>query len=358
VQPAPDALAWARDAVPELGAASVEALPAAGSPRRLTRLRHRAGSVVLVENPCPLDGTNENDSFVYLAGHLRAKGLPVPEVHAYNRELGCYLVEDLGDHDLFAETRVFLTPGAAVLRDLPGRLPELYREAVSTLVGFQVDGREGFDPKRVHNPPRYDRALMLTGESGYFVREFLGNHLGREADGRLLGELEALADRAAEAGAPYLLHRDYQSQNLKVSQGRLFVIDFQGARLGPPQYDIAALLYDPYAFLPRRAREALLALYLDLLVGRTGEDRGRFLELFPYIGAHRLMQALGAYAFLGLRRGKPAFLAHVPAALELLGELLRTLPAAEVRELARAVAAARERTGDTPLPRRESSGAP
>ena len=281
MQPAPDALAWARGAFPDLGAAIVEPLPAAGSPRRLTRLRHRSGSVVLVENPCPLEGTNENDSFVYLAGHLRGKGLPVPEVRAYHRELGCYLVEDLGDHDLFAEIRVFLTPGAGVLRDLPGRLPDLYREAVSTLVGFQVDGREGFEPERVHNPPRYDRALMLAAESGYFVREFLGNHLGREADGRLLCELEGLADRAAEAGAPYLLDRDYQSQNLKVCQGRLFVIDFQGARLGPPQYDIAALLYDPYASLPRRAREALLAIYLDLLVDRTGEDRGRFLELFP-----------------------------------------------------------------------------
>ena len=37
------------------------------------------------------------------------------------------------------------------------------------------------------------------------------------------------------------------------------------------------------------------------------------------------MQALGAYAFLGLRRGKPAFLAHIPAALRLLEETLAPL---------------------------------
>jgi len=49
------------------------------------------------------------------------------------------------------------------------------------------------------------------------VREFLVFHLGLEASARhiieLVIELEGLANRAAEAGAAYLLHRDYQSQN-------------------------------------------------------------------------------------------------------------------------------------------------
>lgn len=345
--PSPEALLWARAALPALASAAAEPLPAAGSMRLLTRLRDRGGSVVLVENPAPLAGPNENDGFVYLAGHLRGKGLPVPEVYAYNRDLGCYLVEDLGDHDLYAEVRVFSSLFSPQRSVLPGRLPNLYREAVAILVGFQVDGADGFDPTRTPNPPRYDRELMLSGESGYFVREFLGNHIGQESPPGLDDELERLADRAAEAGTAYLLHRDYQSQNLKVRLGKLFVIDFQGARLGPPQYDIAALLYDPYAALPARAREALLADYLDLFVQRTGEDRGRFLDLFPYVGAHRLLQALGAFAFLGRRRGKPAFLAHIPAALSLLGELLGTLPAAAVRRLSRVVAEARDRTADT-----------
>ena len=68
------------------------------------------------------------------------------------------------------------------------------------------------------------------------------------------------------------------------------------------------------------------------------------------------MQALGAYAFLGLRRDKPAFLAHIPAALELLGELLRTLPSTEVRELARTVAEARGRTREARPPAPASNG--
>ena len=41
------------------------------------------------------------------------------------------------------------------------------------------------------------------------------------------------------------------------------------------------------------------------------------------------MQALGAYGFLGRERGKPHFLAHIPAALDRLIDItdrLETLP--------------------------------
>jgi aminoglycoside/choline kinase family phosphotransferase len=206
-----------------------------------------------------------------------------------------------------------------------------------------VDGARDFNPRRTHNPPRYDVRLMRRWESGYFVRELLAWHLGIEPPGALDGELDRLAARAAEAGAEHLLHRDYQSQNLKLHLGRLAVIDFQGARLGPPQYDLAALLYDPYADLPTGLRGKLLEHYLDVFTGRTGEDRGRLLEHFPAVAAHRLLQALGAYAFLGGRRGKMAFLAHIPVALRLLGEVLGRLPPADIQHLAAVVRTAERR---------------
>ena len=300
---------------------------------------------MLVENPVEITAAvNENDAFGYLAAHLGARGIPVPGVLAYKRSRGWSLVEDLGDRDLFAEVRHALhgrmpAGGDAEARE---RIAALYREALEVLVRLQVDGVEGFDPRRTHNPPRYDVALMREWESGYFVRELLGRHLGLDLPAGLDAELDRLADRAAAAGTPYLLHRDYQSQNLKIHLGRICVIDFQGARLGPAQYDLAALLLDPYADLPADLRRELLEHYLGLFTARTHEDRGRFLELYPLVAAHRLMQALGAYAFLGLQRGKPAFLAHIPVALRLLEE---TSPRSRttVPQLAAIVADARRR---------------
>jgi len=346
--PTPEALVWARRAFPGLDPSSARPLPPAGSARALTRLHHTGGSLVLVENPVEITAAvNENDAFFYLAVHLGARDIPVPGVLAYKRSRGWFLVEDLGDRDLYAEV-LAAAGGPGEPASLEG-VAARYREALDILVRIQVEGREGFDPRRIHNPPQYDVALMREGESGYFLRELIVHHLGLAALPGLEAELDLLAARAAQAGAEYLLHRDYQSQNLKIHLERLCVIDFQGARLGPPQYDVAALLLDPYADLPAQMRSDLLEHYLGVFTARTGEERGRFLELFPAIAAHRLMQALGAYAFLGRRRGKPAFLAHIPAALRLLEETL--LPLAQQTPALRAlVAAARQRAGSAAAP--------
>ena len=343
--PTDEALAWARRAFPGLDPASARPLPPAGSSRSLTRLLHTGGSLVLVENPVEISAAvNENDAFGYLAAHLGARGIPVPGVLAYKRSRGWSLVEDLGDRDLYAEVRCALhgPPPHNDDREARERIATLYREALEVLVRLQIDGVEGFDPRRTHNPPRYDVALMREGESGYFVRELLGRRLGMGTPPGLEAELDHLAGRAAAAGAPYLLHRDYQSQNFKIHLGRICVIDFQGARLGPAQYDLAALLLDPYADLPADLRGELLDHYLDVFTARTREDRGRFLELYPLVAAHRLMQALGAFSFLGLQRGKPAFLAHIPAALRLLEETIAPI-ADTVPLLTTVVADARRR---------------
>lgn len=307
----------------------------AGSERKLHRLTLPGRAVILVENPSPPgDGPNENDSFAYLSGHLAASGLPVPAVHAYSRELGASIIDDLGDDDLYLAIRGQASPEKSV---------ELYREALSLLVRMQTDALKSFDPGRCLAPTPYGRELMLTWESGYFHRELVEGALGLEPpSGELRREYESLADEAAGAGAGFFMHRDFQSQNLKLWKDRLWIIDFQGARLGPAQYDVASLLYDPYTDLDDEMREELLAHYLGLFLPRTALDGRAFLDAFPAIALHRLMQALGAYAFLGLRRRKEAFLSHVPTALRLLDGLCRRLPPERCPTFIRLVARARE----------------
>jgi aminoglycoside/choline kinase family phosphotransferase len=339
--PSDDLLQWAASACPEYDPAVAPAphrLPAAGSDRRLYRLFLPAGTLLLVANPCPpSEGPNENDSFVYVANHLRDRDLPAPEVHAYDRELGAYLIDDLDDDDLYGKVRIGLSDR---------ELRDLYRKGIALLARMQVAAAEGLDTGKLHSPPRYDRELMRAGESGYFQREFLEHHLGfSPASELLLGEYELLADRAARAGADFFLHRDYQSTNLKLYSGELWVIDFQGARLGPPQYDLAAFLFDPYVELPAELREELMAEYLEDYLRRTALDRARFLDDFPTVALHRLMQALGAYAFLGRQPGKNDFLAFIPPALRLIDEVYRLLPAGEYPAIGRILAAAREHGG-------------
>ena len=93
-------------------------------------------------------------------------------------------------------------------------------------------------------------------------------------------------------------------------------------RPGLAEYDLASLLYDPYVSLHESERAELIQFYQT-----TAEaTKPAFGEKLHLCIMQRLMQALGAYGYLGLVKGNKAFLAHTPAALVTLGQVLATTP--------------------------------
>lgn len=319
-----------------------------GSTRRIFRASREGVSAVAVANPLPAVRTrpDENDSFLAAREYLHQCGVRVPEVFAADLERGFLLLEDLGDLRLYDTLR-------------GGGDPEpRYREALQLLVRMQIPRGPAFRPDLVANPP-YTPEFVVDREARYFHEELVRGLRGSD---HAFAEIEPECRRlavAAVAGAPaasaldaaalrarrpVFLHRDYQSRNLMVTGDALVVIDFQGARLGPPEYDLAALLYDPYASLEEERRERLLAFYLGE-ASRAGvpgipaipvaPDSARpstprsVKELAPgwrltflANAANRLMQALGAYAKLGGRERRPGFLEHIPSGLRALAAVL------------------------------------
>jgi hypothetical protein len=121
-----------------------------------------------------------------------------------------------------------------------------------------------------------------------------------------------------------LIHRDFQSQNILICDEQAYLIDFQGMRPGLGAYDLASLLYDPYVTLSPAEREQLIEYYL-----KGSEYRGtreEFIDLFLRCALQRLLQALGAYGVIGVRRRKPEFLRHIAPAIENLREVASLLP--------------------------------
>ena len=112
---------------------------------------------------------------------------------------------------------------------------------------------------------------------------------------------------------PTLVHRDLQSQNVMIHDGEPFLIDFQGMRFGNWLYDLGSLLCDPYVRFSAEERHQLLSFYYGLTSSEP--DWNEFLKAFWEASAQRLMQALGAYGFLGIRKGLKSYLAHVPSGL-------------------------------------------
>lgn len=271
--------------------------------------------------------------------HLKERGVPVPLQYGWNEEFGILLFEDLGDcrlHD-YVLTHIGDDAGVAATRSV-------YRQVVEDLAVMQVLGAEGFDPDWCWDTPRYDRRLMLERESGYFLRAFWMDLLGRKEPPGLQEEFEVLAGRASLIPSRFFLHRDFQSRNIMIRDDTPCIIDFQGGRLGPLGYDLASLLRDPYVALPRELQEELLSLYLDKLAELTSVDREKFIDEYRLLALQRNLQIVGAFAFLAEQRKKVFFRQFLRPALaslhSLLGEdlfselpILRQTVAVAVKEL-------------------------
>jgi hypothetical protein len=296
----------------------VERILPDGSDRAFFRLRFSKGSMILLMHPEGV-ASGENDSYVALARHFRKCGISVPEVVAYLRERGLIFMEDLGKQRL-QEAVVEAVDSDAVR--------SLYDPVLRLLLFFQLRAKEGFDERWCYQGARYDVALMMELESGYFLNAFLKGYLGWRGDeGPLWKEFERLALEAARAPSLVVIHRDFQSRNILLPEPhRPYMVDFQGARWGPPQYDMASLLLDPYVSLPPSLQEEFLLAY-----ARLQEEAGllpaeEFLRDYPPVALHRNLQILGAFGRLGGARGKTFFLQWIPTALKTLEALMKANP--------------------------------
>jgi hypothetical protein len=100
------------------------------------------------------------------------------------------------------------------------------------------------------------------------------------------------------------------------------VIDYQGARIGPPAYDLASVLWDPYYRIGEAMQERLLCHYIGKMraVSFNDFDKDEFRYSLLLCRLQRHMQALGAYGFLSNVKGKKYFLKHIPQAMRYLIE--------------------------------------
>ncbi len=118
------------------------------------------------------------------------------------------------------------------------------------------------------------------------------------------------------------VHRDFQSQNIMIRKDDAFLIDFQGLRPGLAQYDLASLLYDPYVALTDSQRGELLDYYTAKSIDAGAGDLHDFRRIFDLCAMQRLMQALGAYGFLGLVKERLHFLDYVQPAMASLKQVV------------------------------------
>ena len=273
-------------------------VPLAGdaSARRYTRLTRGDATAVLMDDPPP---GHSVAAFVRIAGLLRGMGYSAPDVLAADEGRGFVLLEDLGDDSISA-----LLAGPAA-----GSLERTLYEAATD---FLIDLHRQPLPSDLR---RYDAAWMLDDAT-----LFLESIAGGATDASMAAEFKAAwrgpLEEAAQ-GPQALCLRDFHAGNLMwlparedgSDVGRVGLLDFQDARLGPAAYDLVSLLQDARRDLGAGLEAAMIARYLR---ASPDSDEAGFRAAYAILGAQRAVRIIGVFRRLARRDGKPTYLAHLP----------------------------------------------
>ena len=96
------------------------------------------------------------------------------------------------------------------------------------------------------------------------------------------------------------------------------IVDFQDARMGLCQYDLASLLRDSYFVLDEETKEELVDYYIGEKEGieKKKIDRKQFLKVFDYMSIQRNLKAVGTFSYQKVAKKNDRYLQHIGDTLE------------------------------------------
>ena len=290
---------------------SIKPIEKGGSDRKFYRIDCAADQkLILVKYNLDRE---ENRHYVNIAQFLDTHGIRVPKIYFHDPVEGLIWIEDLGEQDLYSYRHESWLVRRAFYESALDQIATLHALPESVCVEIKE-----------HLPAEFN-AELYRWEQNYFFRNCLGRYFN--IDKAELAALAALAPlkEIAKWLASFprvLVHRDFQSQNVIIQNGQANLIDFQGMRPGLAYYDLASLLYDPYIDVAEAERAELIAYYRGRQLENGITIDGDFDLTLRLCAIQRLMQALGAYGFLGLVRGHKNFLQYIPRAVRSLRHIV------------------------------------
>jgi hypothetical protein len=352
---------------------SILPITAGGSDRQFFRITSDDCSYIFCHTP----DAEEYRRYCELGSFLHGKGISVPGILHTDAAQHLIFIEDAGALSLQEFVRDHLAGLGSSVPQNPDRsadaanIPvsneqagsaaviEIYRDVMDELLRLHT---LSYHPSAIIAERRFDQRDFLW-EYTYFRDNVLLSHCTLKPP--LIEQIEQEWNPVSHilSTVPVRpMHRDFQSQNILLRKGGIRILDFQGARLGLPWYDVASLLEDPYVNLPESIRRELLSYYLERALAEgildemptahddeKGDDafpshalpcdaipfdespqhiaqssrENTFLQFYRWTAISRLMQAAGAFSFLGHKKGKKAFLRYIPVGVQRLHTMLQ-----------------------------------
>ncbi|MDZ4725080.1 MAG: phosphotransferase [Leptospira sp.] len=245
-----------------------------------------------------------NEDFILLSDFFLDQNIRVPKVLERNDNLNLLILSWEGQKDLSSLDQ------------------DTYQKQIPDVLNLLLKIQKLNPPVLVKNRKFDTEKLMseiLLTESKFEIFKNLYN-ISTDISIEVHAFLEECAGYLSKHEVNVFTHRDFHSRNLLLNdEGSMTLIDFQDARMGVPQYDLASILYDAYYPLPRDFRIQMLAYFQKHSIGGTV----KFKETFYLQSLQRSFKALGTYFRMVVDEKKDKFKPSILSCLDQLEEIVQ-----------------------------------
>ena len=307
---------------------SVTPLAGDASTRRYYRVATREKSWVLMEWE-PFEQITDFP-FLSVQKYFSEKGIRVPKIHHYDKNIGLFLLEDLGD--LTLERRFW------ELQHQESILP-FYKQSLDQLIKIHSLSFSKKTPRvctAYKNEFSIEKLLWeLNYAKKYLLQGLLKINLSERLEKSLEAEFLALCEQLYKS-PQVICHRDFHSRNIMLSFDKVTIIDFQDARLGPPVYDLVSLFYDSYVDLKQSSIDLLMTYYCNQFphfpeLNISPEQWCHFFELQTI---QRCFKACGSFASFKVTRNDNRYLSYIrPTLSRVLRHLEKFNPTSDLQKV-------------------------
>jgi aminoglycoside/choline kinase family phosphotransferase len=298
---------------------AVTQIPGDASSRRYFRVRTRNASFIVMKMQAFAD-VGDQLPFIQVQRHLNRLGVNVPQIIDAEPKQGMLLLSDLGDETLLKRLERVSKPRDQIV---------WFKRAIDLLVNMQVVATQNTAPIDAYG--LYFDEEKLMWEVGFTLAHFYNGALARNIPAKEQKVVETyfkmICKRLASQEWSFT-HRDYHGRNVMVLGSDLYMIDFQDARLGCPQYDLASLLRDSYYQLEEEVIYELVDYYIRTKEKAQGfkENHKEFVRVFDLMSVQRNFKAIGSFASFYMKRQDVRYLKFIGNTFENIRRNLLKFP--------------------------------
>ncbi len=291
---------------------TVSPLAGDASTRRYYRVIANKKSWVLME----WEPFEEIKDFPFLSvqKYLDEQGIRVPKIFSYDKSIGLFLLEDLGD--LTLERRFWEFQNQEFV------LP-FYKKSLDQLIKIHSLSFSDKEPRvctAYHVEFSVEKLLWeLNYAKKFLLKGLLNLELTEEVEAELDKEFTAICEKLYSC-PQVICHRDFHSRNIMLTFDEVAIIDFQDARMGPPAYDLVSLFFDSYVELDDRSIQTLMKYYKDNFPHYKDFNlsESEWDHYFLLQTIQRCFKACGSFASFKITRDDNRYLSYIAPTLKFI----------------------------------------